>query len=423
MAELLDSIGIAMCLFDDADRTLLWNNCFLLFFPEHAGHVHVGESYRDNLHRFYTVRLNAAELAHIDSRIADGVARHRAQTRPFMFAHRGRLLRVASLPMPGVGRVRIWTSLSDGGRAEGANNPTNDRILGVELFENLADGAMVLDPTGRIVAVNHEFLALYDVPKIDDVVGLTFQEVVRRAWSVTSGGVAAVDERITAFIDNARFAGAAFEVELPGQRWRRVIERRMANGIAYLSHADITVLKQQQSALLEASRRLQTLAVTDPLTGLVNRRGFEEGMLRHCSALAASQASLALLLIDIDRFKEVNDRFGHQLGDQCLQVIAGIIQGLTRHDHDLVARFGGGEFAVVMPCADTAAALQAAERIRQAIERNRDHVFNKTGPVTVSIGVAVISDGQDVGMNLLINAADQALYQAKRNGRNRTVVA
>jgi diguanylate cyclase (GGDEF)-like protein len=313
--------------------------------------------------------------------------------------------------------------LSDGGRAEGANNPTNDRILGVELFENLADGAMVLDPTGRIVAVNHEFLALYDVPKIDDVVGLTFQEVVRRAWSVTSGGVAAVDERITAFIDNARFAGAAFEVELPGQRWRRVIERRMANGIAYLSHADITVLKQQQSALLEASRRLQTLAVTDPLTGLVNRRGFEEGMLRHCSALAASQASLALLLIDIDRFKEVNDRFGHQLGDQCLQVIAGIIQGLTRHDHDLVARFGGGEFAVVMPCADTAAALQAAERIRQAIERNRDHVFNKTGPVTVSIGVAVISDGQDVGMNLLINAADQALYQAKRNGRNRTVVA
>jgi diguanylate cyclase (GGDEF)-like protein len=235
--------------------------------------------------------------------------------------------------------------------------------------------------------------------------------------------VAAVDERITAFIDNARFAGAAFEVELPGQRWRRVIERRMANGIAYLSHADITVLKQQQSALLEASRRLQTLAVTDPLTGLVNRRGFEEGMLRHCSALAASQASLALLLIDIDRFKEVNDRFGHQLGDQCLQVIAGIIQGLTRHDHDLVARFGGEEFAVVMPCADTAAALQAAERIRQAIERNRDHVFNKTLPITVSIGVAVISDGQDVGMNLLINAADQALYQAKRNGRNRTVVA
>lgn len=422
MAEVLDSLGLAMCLFDDADRTLLWNKSFLLFFPEHAGHVHVGESYLDNLRRFYTKRLTDAELAHIDTRIADGVARHRAQSRPFVFAHGGRLLRVSSQPMPGLGRVRVWTSLSDGGRAA-TDGATTDRVLAVDLFENLADGAMVLDQKGLIVAVNREFLALYDTAQHSDVIGLTFQEVVRRAWSETPGGMAEVDGRIAAFIDNARFAGAAFEVELPGGRWRRVIERRMANGIAYLSHADITVLKQQQSALLEAYRRLQTLAVTDPLTGLVNRRGFEEGMLRHCTALGERPGCLALLLIDIDRFKQVNDLFGHQSGDLCLQAIAGIIQGLIRRDHDLVARFGGEEFAVVMPGVDAAGAMRTAERIRQAIEDSRDHVFNESVPVTVSIGVAVASDGRLAGMNLLIHEADQALYRAKRDGRNRTVLA
>jgi diguanylate cyclase (GGDEF)-like protein len=300
---------------------------------------------------------------------------------------------------------------------------TTDRILGVDLFENLADGAMVLDSKGLIVAVNREFLTLYDTARHSDVIGLTFQEVVRRAWSETPGGMAEVDERIAAFIDNARFAGAAFEVELPGNRWRRVIERRMANGIAYLSHADITALKQQQSALLEAYRRLQTLAVTDPLTGLANRRGFEEGMLRHCTARGDGPASLALLLIDIDRFKQVNDLFGHQSGDLCLQAIAGIIQGLIRRDHDLVARFGGEEFAVVMPGVDATGAIRTAERIRQTIEGNRDQVFNQAVPVTVSIGVAVASEGRHAGMNLLIHEADQALYRAKRDGRNRTALA
>jgi diguanylate cyclase (GGDEF)-like protein len=186
-----------------------------------------------------------------------------------------------------------------------------------------------------------------------------------------------------------------------------------------LSHADISVLKQQQRALQEAYRRLQTLAVTDPLTGLGNRRGFEEMMLRHGSEHASQ---LALLLIDIDRFKQVNDLFGHQSGDLCLQLIAGIIQGLTRRDRDLVARFGGEEFAVVMPGADATAAMRTAERIRNAIEADRSQEFNREIAVTVSVGVAVAAEGKFAGMNLLIHMADQALYRAKREGRNRTVL-
>jgi diguanylate cyclase (GGDEF)-like protein len=419
MAEVLESLGIAMCLFDEADRTVLWNKTFLDFFPEHAGHVYAGEPYRENLFRFYCHRLTDAERAHIELHIADGIARHQAQARPFTFTHRGRRLRVASLPMPGVGRVRTWVSLSHASRPAVTEGAATDPVLGAQLFENLADGAMALDAAGRIVAVNNEFLALYDVGTAKAVLGLTFPEIVRRAWSSEAGGSAEIDQRIAAFVDNARFAGAAFEVELPGERWRRVIERRMADGTAYLSHADISVLKQQQRALQEAYRRLQTLAVTDPLTGLGNRRGFEEGMLRHGSEHASQ---LALLLIDIDRFKQVNDLFGHQSGDLCLQMIAGIIQGLTRRDRDLVARFGGEEFAVVLPGADVTAAMRTAERIRKAIEADRSQEFNHDVAITVSVGVAVAAEGQFAGMNLLIHLADQALYRAKREGRNRTVL-
>ena len=101
VADTLDSLGIALCVFDDADHTLLWNRSFLKFFPEHAGQVHAGDPYRANLRRFYQGRLAPDELPKIDQYIDSGVERHRNQQRPYAFEHRGVRLWVASLPVPG----------------------------------------------------------------------------------------------------------------------------------------------------------------------------------------------------------------------------------------------------------------------------------------------------------------------------------
>ncbi len=565
MGRALDSIGVALCLFDDADRTMLWNATFLRFFPEHAGHVHVGESYWANLGRFYESRLPPAERHSIERYIEDGIRRHRAQSRPFVFQHRGRLLRVASLPMPDNGRVRMWTTLTDPESQAPAGGPLHGHIPLEDLFANLADGAMVLDPSGGIIAVNQEFLALYDAASPADVQGLTFPQVVGRAWIEATGEATRVTERLAAFIDNARFAGAPFEVELPGSRWRRVLERRMPDSTAYLSHADITELKRQQQALSEAERQardgeerfrliaensgdiivslghdgkmhfvspsitpvlgwmprdvsgglidmlicsedlrqfrnavlggdrgpdvaqaddqqnvltcrlrhrqgglvwmeaharsvkvspsqpiravcslrditkrvaaetalreayrqLAVLAVTDALTGIANRRRFEDVLVRHGSAAAAVGEPLSLLLIDVDHFKGVNDVFGHQAGDRCLQMVAPIIEGIVPHEDNLVARFGGEEFAVVLPGMAAPGARSVADAIRAGIEADRGQDFNAATPVTVSIGVVsvVAQDGVWCGTDALISAADRALYRAKRSGRNQVAVA
>jgi PAS domain-containing protein len=112
MAATLEGLRIAMCVFDGEDRTLLWNRTFLEFFPEHDGQVFVGEPYRENLRRYYRARLGAQELPKLEGYVEEAVARHRAQSRPFAFAHRGRYLRVSSLSIAGGGRVRIWVDES-----------------------------------------------------------------------------------------------------------------------------------------------------------------------------------------------------------------------------------------------------------------------------------------------------------------------
>ena len=99
VAETLDDLGLAMCVFDDEDRALLWNRSFLRLFPEHDGHVHVGEPYRENLRRFYAGRLGPEHIAEIDRYVDEGLRRHRAQLKAYTFEHHGRRIEVASLPL------------------------------------------------------------------------------------------------------------------------------------------------------------------------------------------------------------------------------------------------------------------------------------------------------------------------------------
>ncbi len=161
------------------------------------------------------------------------------------------------------------------------------------------------------------------------------------------------------------------------------------------------------------------MALIDPLTGLYNQRY----LMRHMRGLLESgQNTLAVLMIDVDHFKAVNDEFGHAAGDDALRAIAGVLRGNTRV-FDSLARYGGEEFVVVMPGIEIEDAIHAAERLRAAVEATPFRGSSVTDArVTVSIGVACSSQ-QEVGPEVLLHAADRALYKAKRAGRNRVEIA
>ena len=168
---------------------------------------------------------------------------------------------------------------------------------------------------------------------------------------------------------------------------------------------------------LEAAERG---AKIDVLTRLPNRRYFDEALAIETPRRRAND-SIGILMIDIDHFKLVNDRFGHSTGDQVLRGVAGAITGAVR-DEDTPARYGGEEFAVLLRRADEEQAVEVAERIRRSVVRLHPASLGITEPVTVSVGVAVAGPG-GLPVDRLVERADGALYRAKRQGRDRVVTA
>lgn len=163
------------------------------------------------------------------------------------------------------------------------------------------------------------------------------------------------------------------------------------------------------------------LMVLDPLTGVHNRRYLDEFLDRELARAARYQRPLALVLFDADHFKGVNDKYGHLAGDLTLKELAYQVRALVRRD-ELLARYGGEEFAVVLPESSADQARAFGERLRRAVEAHTFGFEGREYHVTVSVGVAV-ADGPDPGpVEELIQRADNRLYQAKRNGRNRVEV-
>ncbi len=193
------------------------------------------------------------------------------------------------------------------------------------------------------------------------------------------------------------------------------------NGAVSVSR-DIT-----QRKLLE--QQLAVLATTDGLTGLANRRRLDEALTQEWRRAVREGTEVSLALIDVDRFKAFNDRYGHQAGDECLRGIAGALAGTVRRPADLAARYGGEELAALLPGTDACGAGDVAEAVRAAVEALAvPHEGSAPAMVvTVSIGLATAmpqaNSDPAVGVRALLEAADQALYEAKKAGRNRVVAA
>ena len=426
-ATLLDSLGIGMCVFDARDRAVLWNEHFLMFFPEHADCIHVGEHYADNLRRFYLLRLQPEEQAHINRYIQDGLRRHREQTREYVFVHRGRKLRVAASPQPNGDRIRVWLDLTN--MEASLLNPEVQQLVSslngasqvpetLRVFDQLSDGVAIHDVNGCIVFANDRFVAMYGLRNQHDVLGKTFDALIREHWAergeAESESVA--DDLDAALKDSLQFSGFPFEIPLPGSRWVRVTMSPTTGEQACSCHTDITREKRVAAEMYQLSERFRLESHRDALTGLLNRRGLSPLLLE----AARSPGDHSVLYVDLDGFKAVNDATGHAKGDVVLCQVASTLQSSIRAN-DSVARMGGDEFVILLRGCDEQQAVAVAQKVVDLVSARDFVVDDRLFRIGASVGVRTFNGGAD-STDVFLHDADSACYQAKRQGRGRVVV-
>ena len=195
------------------------------------------------------------------------------------------------------------------------------------------------------------------------------------------------------------------------------------NQVNHQLQQEIAVRRQTEQALQTANHALQRLTLADGLTGIANRRHFDQYLEQEWRRAMRERLPLSLILIDVDYFKLYNDHYGHQLGDVCLRQVAQAISTAPRRATDLTARYGGEEFAVVLPNTNQAGAMHLAKSLLQAVKAlHIPHQNSAVCPwVTISLGVSTCLPSTNLNPLNLISAADQRLYQAKQQGRDRAL--
>ncbi|MEH2504294.1 diguanylate cyclase (GGDEF)-like protein [Bradyrhizobium sp. AZCC 1578] len=291
-------------------------------------------------------------------------------------------------------------------------------------------GRLTLDPTDTITVLRRDRTIIMRKPFDLDIVGKNLAE--RKNWNpanLTQGGsyagVGPVDPTPRLYVRSANTSLFFVVVGKPLASilslWHREVIRIGAVMVALILFVFGTTLflAREIGRRAEAEEKLEELATTDALTGLKNRRKFDSEIDLEWRRATRNQTPVAVLMIDADHFKSYNDTFGHQAGDQVLVGIAICISDSVGRAGDCPARYGGEEFAVLLPGLSAVEALTVAETIRLKVEQWAED----PSVTTVSIGVASMTPTAAIDWSYLIEAADKALYAAKANGRNQSVVA
>ena len=267
------------------------------------------------------------------------------------------------------------------------------------------------------------------IEKIDEVKALAFEETPEadtQARSIIILSIVPMQERI---IDGFmkilnrlqqnmyESREGAFSEYINNSQYRNML-------IASIFLASFLVLLWVMQRMFTIESRLKSISLTDALTGIANRRNFDEKIIAECKRSKRENDTLSLLLVDIDYFKNFNDHYGHQKGDECLVNVAQTINKHARRANDLAARVGGEEFALIFPGIDEHNALKLADAMVEEISQKRiPHEKSQiTDHLTISVGVASIKPANDESWEQLISKADQALYLSKEKGRNQAIL-
>jgi len=289
---------------------------------------------------------------------------------------------------------------------------------------NMADALVMFDRDERLVLCNEQYRAMFSKTADVRVPGTPFRTILRASIErKEEKGIP--PEEVEGWIRRtcaALHVANDHEIALADGRRLRARVRPTANGASLIVISDVTAEREAERALSILNERLAAMARTDALTGLVNRRGFDEALAAEIARVRRSGTSVGLLLADVDRFKAYNDTYGHPAGDACLRAVADCLTTTLRRPGDVAARYGGEEFAAILPETTAAGVLHIAETLREAVAAlAMEHKGNEEGIVTVSAGVSTITaeEADADGAMLLIERADKALYHAKAAGRNR----
>ncbi|NNF16904.1 MAG: EAL domain-containing protein [Gammaproteobacteria bacterium] len=302
-------------------------------------------------------------------------------------------------------------------------------------LDTLAEGVLIVDAKEQIVFANQAFVAKTDLGheellgkpvnqlnwEIPDDIELPWVSLLRgddANGSIELSLVTPVGNRYNLVVNASPISGG------PGQPVRGVMatfdditELEKAND--ELRHA-LTRLESNEKEIRRQNRELQVLATRDPLTGCLNRRSFFKGFDTLIADAKDNGTPLSCIMVDIDFFKKINDKFGHGVGDKVIRLMAEILLDSASPD-DLVGRYGGEEFCVVLPGSDAEAAAVHAEKIRSTLLTGRCTPVAEMDLVTASFGVAQMGQ-EKIDATVLVDQADSALYTAKENGRNRVEV-
>ena len=297
--------------------------------------------------------------------------------------------------------------------ARQAVHKTNERLWSA--IEALPEAFVLYDADDRTVFYNSRFRNLFQYSGTEVVVGQRFEDILRTALSNGQypEAIGREEDWLAERLARHRMPSSAIEQELPGDRHLNIREVRLPNGDTVSFGTDVTELKRQQKQLQQKAQELETAAITDPLTGLLNRRGLEQMM--HRLAEEPAETAYGVLHVDLDRFKPINDVFGHAAGDFLLRHIANILTAAAGEPH-AVARVGGDEFVVLI---DAPCTLELAEALASKIIHKccKPLIWDeKSLYFGASIGIAL---GEAARLPDLLHDADIALYEAKRAGRGR----
>ena len=305
----------------------------------------------------------------------------------------------------------------------------------LRMLESVLDaanqGMVVLDHERRVVAWNRWMVRLSHI-KASDAIGRDFLEVFAGLESrrIESAIVQALKGFPSVLSQTLHKSPLPLSLAPDGERIQQAIAVTPIDTpgmprYCLIQVSDVSAAVSRERLLREQAIELRSQTFSDGLTGIANRRALDVAMEKEIRRAKRAHTPLSLLMLDIDYFKAYNDHYGHQQGDACLVRVATELASMLQRPLDLIARYGGEEFAVVLPEMDQEHSLAMAEAMRLRVESlhiSHMHAGEKQH-VTISVGVATLLSAQAADIHGLIGAADRALYEAKRQGRNRVCMA
>lgn len=301
------------------------------------------------------------------------------------------------------------------------------RQLLASSLDTLDVGVEIWDRQDRLVLYNKKINLMHTLIRKPADIGQTFETLVRAdlRQHLIAAAIGREEEWLAQRLATRGRHPEPLLQELAGNQWVNIYENRTPEGYLVTARVDVTELVRKEKVLEAANRRLAQQSTMDELTGLANRRRFDEALANEWQRAARSLTPLSLLMVDIDHFKQYNDNYGHVAGDECLRRVAGVLDHCVRRAGEMVARYGGEEFVILLPGADMAHACETAQKCLQLMQQEIvPHAASPTADqVTFSIGVACLLPDATLEPATMVNAADTAMYRAKSGGRARYEVA